>query len=218
MYKLCQQLSKDDDYLDFQILSDYHDVIYSNDSTLFLGNSENMHYAIFMRMLTVLKYLNSHQSAPQSSEEMILFISYSSMIVDAIELLFKNLNIKVDFKNPYYHIYFEDIWKNEPFNFDSNFPCDDKFFEYFRSIVMAHPFETNRIFKQKKINSIHYSPNAIVSTKLMKISKPGIIGVKIYSNNSEKIHYLLVEYQTLKKYIKSRYEMFNIVIEALSKK
>ena len=81
---------------------------------------------------------------------------------------------------------------SKPLNIEKHkCPTDDKFFEYLRSIMFAHPFETNRPKFFMK-HEIQYSPWVIANNPATKFRgiKDGV-GVRIYSNKFDEIKDLI---------------------------
>lgn len=81
-------------------------------------------------------------------------------------------------------------------------PTDDKFFEYLRSLIFAHPFNTDRpkfFLKNEK----QYSPWIAKSNF---VSKDKLI-IRIYSNKFEGMLDLRIPFDNFHDYIKSRYNL-----------
>jgi len=174
--------------------------------------------AVMDRVDSSVKFLNTHSQTLKSEEDLIIFFVFACMIIDAVKLTHKQLKIeyKYDVNNssPENYMYFGETCSNEPMNLVDSFrPTDDKFFEYIRSLIFAHPFETNRpkFFKEKEVQ---YSPWVIVNSCLPKI--PNAVGVRVYTNihsndSWDSIQNIVFPYSTLKEYIKSRYQLFENV-------
>ena len=110
--------------------------------------------------------------------------------------------------------YFQNICLSKPLNIEKHkCPTDDKFFEYLRSIMFAHPFETNRPKFFMK-HEIQYSPWVIANNPATKFRgiKDGV-GVRIYSNKFDEIKDLIFSFDVLKKYIKSQYLLLDLATE-----
>ena len=132
--------------LDEQICRDLRSVI--NETDIFVKDSVekekfDLTCAVMDRIDSSLKYINDHLYTPKDETEFITFIIHCCTIKDAVNFIFKKLNIrKIDDGN-----FFKNILMGKPFGMSENDASkipDDKFFEYFRSLVFAHPFETNR--------------------------------------------------------------------------
>ena len=187
-----------------------------NETDIFIKDEkENKRFlficALMDRFDTVVKYINNHQEKPKTEEELIIFMVYACIIKDGIDYIKKSLKIG---KSEDRKI-FEDIYKKEPINISDNIQFDDdKFFSYFRSLIFAHPLYTSRSIPMSEEDEIQYSPY-IIENSLYIRTIPGLIGVKIYSNKREIIEPLLISFESLKEYIKGKYEELNDVITKL---
>ena len=186
-----------------------------NQSPLFISDDKyKVHYNLFCsvmdRLDSSIEYINTHLEPPENEKDLLSFLMFGCMVVDAVKLVLSSLEIQSGFselgKEESYQ-YFKNICLGFPLNLSKeNCPTDDKFFEYFRSVAFAHPFGTNRpkFFQQKEVQ---YSPWVIANTIFMGIR--GIsdgIGVRLYSNMFDEVKDLIFSFDTLKKYILSRYE------------
>ena len=163
------------------------------------------------RFDTVVKYINEHQKRPDSEEELIVFMVYSCIIKDGIDYIKKSLKIG---KSEDRKI-FEYIYKKEPINISEKVQFDDdKFFSYFRSLLFAHPLDTSKSIPEREEGEIQYSPY-IVMEPLYTTTFIDPIGTAIYSNKREIMGPLLISFESLKEYIKDKYEELNDVITKL---
>lgn len=169
----------------------------------------NLLCAVMDRLDSCIGYVNSHSDAPKTEEDLIIFMTFGCIVVDAIHKIFDELGIPYDNDNK---LLFKNICMSSPLNLtEKRCPTDDKFFEYFRSLVFAHPFETNRA-KFLKDKEKHYSPFVIVADK-------DIVGVMIYSNIGEgfdSVLNLTFSFSVLKEYIKTKYELLNKAIDRVN--
>lgn len=197
--------------LNQQLCNKLRDVI--NETDIFVKDKKESEKFLFIcalmdRFDTVVKYINEHQKRPDSEEELIIFMVYSCIIKDGIDYIKKSLKIgkSEDRKT------FEYIYKKEPINIPDNVKFDDdKFFSYFRSLIFAHPLYTSRSIPMSEENEIQYSPY-IVMEPLYKTTFIDPIGTAIYSNKREIMEPLLISFESLKEYIKDKYEELNDVI------
>lgn len=168
------------------------------------------------RLDSSVHYLNEHSEKPETENDFLFFITYSCIVLDAVKQLFQSLDLKniyTDPNNEESYMYFKDTCAAYPVIFPENkIPTDDKFFEYFRSLSMAHPFETSRPKFFKK-NEIQYSPWIIVQSNFSSIKD--LVGARIYSNQFEDIQDLKFSFEQLKKYIASRYFLINEATEKI---
>ncbi|AYV69165.1 hypothetical protein C2I06_21235 [Niallia circulans] len=199
-------------FLDVKICEDFRESI--NKTDIFIYDNEykehyNLFCAVMDRMDSSISYLNRNANPPKSEEELLFFIMYTCMVLDAVKQLLKSLdieNVYSDKDNAVSYKFFKDICVAPPLNIpQEDCPTDDKFFEYIRSLSMAHPFETNRPKFFKK-GEIQYSPLVIANSNFM--SARGIkdgVGIRIYSNKFEEVQDLLFPFSLLKEYINSRF-------------
>ena len=200
--------------LNQQLCDELRDVI--NETDIFLKDKKESEKFLFIcalmdRFDTVVKYINEHQKRPDSEEELIIFMVYSCIIKDGIDYIKKSLKIG---KSEDRKI-FEYIYKKEPINIPDNVKFDDdKFFSYFRSLIFAHPLYTSRSIPMSEENEIQYSPY-IVMEPLYTTTFIDPIGTAIYSNKREIMEPLLISFESLKEYIKDKYEELNDVLTKL---
>lgn len=187
-----------------------------NETDIFVKDKKESEKFLFIcalmdRFDTVVKYINEHQKRPDSEEELIIFMVYSCIIKDGIDYIKRSLKIG---KSEDRKI-FEYIYKKEPINIPDNVKFDDdKFFSYFRSLIFAHPLYTSRSIPMSEKNEIQYSPY-IVMEPLYTKTFIDPIGTAIYSNKREIMEPLLISFESLKEYIKDKYEELNDVIKKL---
>lgn len=186
-----------------------------NETPLFMYNEEyktcfNLFCAVTDRLESCIEYLNGHAETPKTEEDFLSFVMFSCMVLDAVKHVLKQLDIeKIDKID-----YFQNICLSKPLNIEKHkCPTDDKFFEYLRSIMFAHPFETNRPKFFMK-HEIQYFPWVIANNPATKFRgiKDGV-GVRIYSNKFDEIKDLIFSFDVLKKYIKSQYLLLDLATE-----
>lgn len=186
-----------------------------NETPLFMYNEEyktcfNLFCAVTDRLESCIEYLNGHAETPKTEEDFLSFVMFSCMVLDAVKHVLKQLDIeKIDKID-----YFQNICLSKPLNIEKHkCPTDDKFFEYLRSIMFAHPFETNRPKFFMK-HEIQYSPWVIANNPATKFRgiKDGV-DVRIYSNKFDEIKDLIFSFDVLKKYIKSQYLLLDLATE-----
>lgn len=210
-------------FLNPQISCDFRQSI--NKSQVFVQDNKykdyyNLSCAVMDRVDTCVSYLNKHEDYPNSEEEFLSFMMFGTMLVDAIKQINKNLNIQNIYINKEdEYRFFSELYYNESLNISKEeYPTDDKFFEYFRALTFAHPYETNRAKFLKK-GEIQYSPWVIVNKSISALyGMEDAVGVRIYSNKYDDIIDLRISFQTLKDYIKSRYEQMNYATEWFKEK
>ena len=206
-------------FLDQKNIDDFRNSI--NETEIFRRDERykdisNLFPVVMDRMDSCVSYLNNHATPPETEEELLVFIMYSCMIIDALHQLFRSkpLDLKRPFKDneDESYKYFKETCMSAPLNLSNNdCPTDDKFFEYFRSLTMAHPFETSRPKFFEK-NEVQYSPWVIKYQKYYPFKEvKNAIGVRIYSNKFDEIKDLIFSFDILKDYIKSRYDLIDII-------
>lgn len=195
--------------------------IFSKDVSL--KDNYDLICAVLDRLDTSVNYLNKHSDIPSTEHDFWVFMMYSSMVKDASKQLgdvlgvdypFMNKNDDVNFK------FFKSFCMRKPLNLEERIvPTDDKFFEYFRSIAFAHPFETSRAnFLKKNDNEIHYSPFVIVNDHMLSPLKEikDAVGVRVYTNKADGWDSILdieISFNSLKNFIESRYNFIKKIID-----
>ena len=199
--------------LNQKLCDELKDVI--NETDIFIKDKKESEKFLFIcalmdRFDTVVKYINEHQKGPDSEEELIIFMVYSCIIKDGIDYIKKSLKIG---KSEDRKI-FEYVYREEPIKITENIKFDDdKFFSYFRSLIFAHPLYTSRSIPMSEENEIQYSPY-IVMEPLYTTTFIDPIGTVIYSNKREIMEPLLISFESLKEYIKDKYEeLYDVIIK-----
>lgn len=187
-----------------------------NETDIFIRDEEekkkfSLICAVMDRFDTAIKYINNHLGKPQTEDEFILFMNYACIIKDGVNYMSKVLNIskKNDLK------IFEKVYRNYPIELPKEkYYSDDKFFEYFRSLVFAHPFITNRSIPNAKEGETQYSPFIVLDNTavLRGINNP--IGPMVYTNISDNMFSIIISFDDLKEYIKNKYS----IIEQITQK
>lgn len=88
------------------------------------------------------------------------------------------------------------------------------FFEYLRALAFALPFKTDGREDKRKFlekGEIHYSPWVICNNNGFYDSNK--IGIRIYSNKKDGLIDLFITFDSLKNYIKERYDLLSKFIE-----
>ena len=193
-------------FLNEDLSRDFRDAI--NSSPIFSNDVNylskfNLSCAVMDRLDSAVRKLNTFRELPTSEEDFLVFMMYASMVKDALKELFKPLQIDIPQSNTQY---FRDCYQNSRiYNPDKDMPSDDRFFEYLRSLVFAHPFETSRA-KFLKDNETQYSPWVFISgTFDTAFGYKNNVGVRIYSSLTEEIIDLRIPFETLKASIADLY-------------
>jgi hypothetical protein len=192
-----------------------------NETNIFLDDQEyHKHYnlicAVMDRLDSCVEYLNSNSDKPKTEEKFIVFVMYACMVLDAIKQIFKDIKIEYHFEDTEKeenYIFFKTVCKEYPMNLsEKDVPTDERFFEYLRAIIFAHPFMTSRP-KFLKEKEIQYSPWVIVNSHSSIIKgKKEDVGVRIYSSVDDDVKDLKFSFILLKEFIQSRYKLFEEII------
>lgn len=197
--------------LDANLCKKLREVI--NKTDIFIKDEEenkkfNLVCALMDRFDTTVKYINSIEKI-KSEDEFILFMVHVCIIKDGIKYIKEVLNINCEEDSKI----FEEIYRKYPIELPEIIEySDDQFFEYFRSLVFAHPFLTNRSIPNRMEGEIQYSPFIIANRFTFK-GENKLLSVKVYSNKRNNSFFIDVPFERLRKYIKLKYEELNEVIE-----
>lgn len=214
----CAPMEEKNYFLNPKYCRELREVI--NSSPIFSHDSKylskyNLCCAVMDRLDTCVDKLNEMAEYPSTEEDLLVFMMFACMVTDAVQEILIELNEinKKDLRNSFgdNYKYFKDVYMKSPiYNKDVECPTDDSFFEYIRSLMFAHPFETSRA-KFLKNGEKQYSPWVIVNSVISGFyEEKDLIGVRIYTNQSEDIIDLRFPFSTLKNYIGSRYERIKL--------
>ncbi len=204
------------EFLDRKLIEQFREVI--NSSNAFCDVPEyqslwNLICVLLDRLDSAVNYLNTHSNQPKTEEELVFFMVYASMLKDGIYKFYENI----------YHVkprtiesrrWFSDAHTySEPIFNEENCPTDDAFFEYFRALSFAHPYEvskrTGRLFMEN--DEIHLSPWVISNCFIGK--EKDDIGFRLYSNKDEGLKDIFVRFRNLKGYLAQRYRLIYTFIK-----
>ena len=207
------------DFLNPELLQKFRDAI--NSSVIFTKsekhkNRYNLTCTVLDRLDSAIKVLNTFQKVPGTEESVVIFFVYACILRDGIDKLYENvfskkppcINDKTLFCNA-----IDSDGKTCP---NTNCPTDDVFFEYLRSLVFAHPFETkyrkNRVFMRG--SEVHYSPEIIPCRyDYPNLSTTDQLGVRVFSSETYLHKDIFLSFINLKQYIKKRYEYLSELTE-----
>lgn len=170
--------------------------------------------AVIERITSAVNYLNYNIKYPLKDEELITFMVYACIIKDGVFALYEQVFHKKAYSSD--SNYFKHAQNEEFMNLNENdYISDDRFFEYFRSIIFAHPFNTNRNFYElfgsqispRIYSGYYYEP--------LKDETPDFIGADVFTNkdNYEKTVLVGMSYGKLVEYVISKYNMLEKIIE-----
>lgn len=203
------------EFLDSKLVYDLREVI--NKTNIFVNDSLekekfDLICAVMDQFDNSILYLNTHQILPSSENEIILFFHHCCIIRDGINVVSKMLNISIPNT-----LIFEDYCYKNPINLPKgNYKGDDKFFEYIRSLLFAHPFVTSRSIPNPKDGETQYCPYILDNTRSLYPEQEASIGVMVYSNKQDMFH-LCIKFEDVKKYITQKYLLIRDIILAFRK-
>lgn len=207
------------DFLSLEVCDKFREAI--NSANFFKEDEKysadfNLYCVVVDRLDSNIKYLNNQPNEPTTEEEFIIFIMFSCMVLDAVTSLKEVLNFKDKYENDSdaeAYQFFKDTCMREPLNISKEkCPTDDKFFQYLRSLIMAHPFKTSRA-KFLEGKEVQYSP-FVIAGRALNFHGENNVGVCIYSNRTGD-KYLRFNFKTLKNYINSRFLLINEATERI---
>lgn len=173
--------------------------------------------AVVGRLELSVDYINKNIKYPFEEYEYINFMLYANMIVDGVKVLYEKI-----FKQQAYDKeikYFRHAQEQKILHLsEQEYIDDDRFFEYLRSITFAHPFNTDRNYKN--IYGSQVSPKVLPGARMGKIYEDDLddpVGAFVYSSKKHGYgtNMVIVEtsFKQLFAYINSRYLKLNSIIE-----
>lgn len=184
-----------------------------NKTDIFIKDEEeskkfNLICAIMDRFDSAIEYINNHVETPSTETDFIVFMNFCCTIKDGINYIIKVLNLVPQNDNEI----FKELYESEPLSISpENKLTDDNFFEYFRSLAFAHPFMTDRSIPNPiEKGEIQYSPYVLVDIHGLRKEK-NAVGVMVYSNKRKDFS-IVLSFDTLKLYIKWKYEILQTII------
>lgn len=205
------------DFLDGNICKELRKVV--NSSRIFHRDEQekrnyNLICAVMDRVDDSVEFLNQYNTSSQNMNDIMLFMLHSCIIKDAVQETMEQLKIKDEQKEIKKH--FMNVCADAPlYLIGDNCPTDIKFFEYLRALIFAHPLNTSRAPFLKEKNEIHYSPFLLSDFNNLK---KDCIGILVYSNQQSATKTLYVPYDSLKSFIKNRYEQLILVKNELERR
>lgn len=164
----------------------------------FQSKKFNFICAFMDRFDYAVDYLNNHESKFCSDIDFMTYLMQASIIRDGIHLCCDLLDLSKETTTKYFN------------KVDYGAENDDSFFEYFRSLVFAHPLKTSRSIPNKIHGEIQYSPYCLINHYDFENDK-ALIGVKVYSNRRDSFS-LLITFEQLQEYMRYKYNMLKKII------
>lgn len=125
----------DNELLDLELCRNLRGIF--NSTNIFYKDQkekENFNFlcAIMDRFDSTASYINDNLNVPKSEAEFITYIAYCCIIKYGIDCLYSKLSLK----NKKDSRFFKNIYTSNPLNIKEENYNDDKFFNYFRSLVL----------------------------------------------------------------------------------
>lgn len=172
----------------------------------------NLICASIERIETCANYINNHMFYPNSEEEFICLFMFVGMLYDCIIKLTNEFRVDIKFNKEN----FKDLYENNYLNILNEDDINDKvIFEYLRSLIFAHPTDTNRVSFLKRRKEQHVSPWVIVNNR--GLYKEGIIGVRIYSDKQKQIIDLLYSFEEIINFTRFIYSYVSEILKSIDK-
>lgn len=155
---------------------------------------------------------------------LMTFMMFASVVKDSIERLREEFGLSAtifDKGHPDSCKFFKNVCMGEPLSIpEEGCPTDDAFFQYFRSLVFAHPGMVTRSQGILLEGEVQYCPFIVErALKRYAYEPDDYVGVMIYSSVKERDWKTLrVRFSVLKDYLKSRYESLGLVLDKVNKK
>lgn len=136
------------------------------------------------RIKTCAYYINDHMEYPKTEEDFICLFTFIGMLYDCILRLTKEFGVEIKFDNSI----FVELYGNQELNIlEEDNIKDNHIFEYLRSLIFAHPTDTNRVAFLKRRNEHHVSPWVIVHGKNSFVKDDDKVGIRIYTDQQKEI-------------------------------
>lgn len=210
--------------LDPALCQDFRDAV--NNSPTLSEEKEffalyNLSCAVMDRLDSSIKYLNEHWDFPSSEEDFLCFIMFACLLNDGIDKIYRATLGTVPKCNTEKR-YFKEFCMGMPaYLSEEECPTDEEFFEYFRALSFAHPYETNRNKVFKKVFGTQVSPWVVVNKHVLPFYHyPEPIGVRTYSSNSgdNDIHDIMFSFGALKGFLLEKYATLENVSKWIEEK
>lgn len=175
----------------------------------------NLSCAVMDRLDSAVKYLNNHWDYPQTEEDFLCFIMFACILNDGVNSIYeKTIGIIPKCNNE--KKYFSKFCMGAPTYLpEEDCPTDEEFFEYFRALSFAHPYQTNRNKTFKKLFGTQVSPWVVVNAHtVIPYDFPEPIGIRSYSSlekDDSDIQDIMISFSTLKDFIVEKYSALNDV-------
>lgn len=172
--------------------------------------------AIMDRVDSCIYYLNEHADYPKKEIDFLFFLMLCCTIKDAYPQFLKTTK-QIENNSERTEFFRETCHRNQISNVKGEkkgeYPTDDEFFKYIRSLIFAHPFKTNQssIIENGKEQ---YSPFVLVDNScFIGNAKETDIGICVYSNDIKDIKHIWIPFDAIKEYTKFNYEKLSKITD-----
>ena len=218
------------DLLDQKVCDSMYDIL--NHTTIFqydedLKAKHSQVCAVLDRLRHAVSWVNRHLETPtgiHAPTQLMTFMMFASLIKDSIEKLRSDLGLSAVFFDkgrPESRQFFSSVCQREPLNISaSEYPTDDAFFQYFRSLVFAHSGKVEMSQGILRPGEVQYCPFIVEHGLKEYANEPDdYVGVMIYSTEKDRNWKTLrIRFSILKAYLKSRYESLGLILSKIKKK
>ena len=162
------------------------------------------------RIKTCAYFINGHMEYPKTEEDFICLFTFVGMLYDCILRLTKEFRVDIKFNNSI----FVELYENQKLNilYEDNI-TDNHIFEYLRSLIFAHPTDTNRVSFLKRRNEHHVSPWVIVHGKNSFVKAGDKVGIRIYTDKQKEIINLEFSYEAIFAFSFFVYSSLDLVVK-----
>lgn len=183
--------------------------------------------AMLDRLRHATSWINAHQEAPKgvnAPTQLMMFMMFASIIKDSIEKVRGEFGLSsaiFDKGRSESRQFFLDVCCGDPLNISrEKCPTDDGFFQYFRSLVFAHPGKVSLPQNILRPGEIQYCPFIVENGLKHYANEPDdYVGVMIYSTEKDRDWKTLrIRFSALKSYLKSRYDSLGLVLQMIEEK
>lgn len=151
-----------------------------------------------------VNFLNEHTEKPKSEIEFMTYLIQASIVRDGINLCYDLLGLKEEKKNTIFKDYcIRDVGCESE--------SDDKYYDYFRSLVFAHPLDTSWSIPNRIKDEKNYSPYCLINRHSLGHDIDSI-GAMVYSNKRDNFS-VTIPFEVLVNYLKYKYELLENIIE-----
>ena len=166
------------------------------------------------RIKTCAYYINDHMEYPKTEEDFICLFTFIGMLYDCILRLTKEFGVEIKFDNSL----FVELYGNQELNIlEEDNIKDNHIFEYLRSLIFAHPTDTNRVTFLKRRNEHHVSPWVIVYGNNSFAKDDDKVGIRLYSDKQKEIINLEFNHESIFAFSFFVYSSLDEVINNIEK-